>query len=583
MTTTATPHPSPHPDDLAHYILPAGVDFWAALDTIVEGLVLDGCSRALAEAWRTLAAATRKDHWLSAEAAPINYRRQLANARAVGVGERRMRAIERALERFGGLTLLMPRNGDRGVRRCPQTGQVLRTFGLCFAPAIARYEELAARVEAHRQETVEREAAREALRQGRRILLQLLQRLETRGTHPDLLAAAKGLWANLPATGCTSREKERFIPSAAELHAMLRDLSAALAEPVAPFDSNEFQQKDSDASESEIRCQYKSTTRPSTFVDVDLPVTSGAAHAAKAGLTPGISPASRREGRGASQHHPPPLPTPPAPRPNRLEKAIAPASPPGLTRGDQESPLPLNLSDRAILDLLSDDFRPYLDGQPPSWPAITRLHAAAQTFHLVLGVSRTVWADAVTTMGPETAALALAVIDRNRFSPTNMTRNPGGLLAALTGRYQSGELNLGRAIRGIQYRARTGQQPKDGPWEPPAPERSGSDSSPGAPSRSAGSWSRVRAGVQIPAAEKPPAPVAPATQEEDQGPGPFPPDADVRYTPWEPFLREVSKGWDINLAAQRFSKFLRKNNIPFDAPDIEDVARRYWAKVPRPQ
>ena len=582
MTTTTIPHPSPHPDDLAHHILPAGVDFWAALDTIVEGLVLDGCSRALAEAWRTLASATRKDHWLSGEAAPVNYRRQLANARAVGVGERRMRAIERALEQFGGLTLLMPRNGDRGVRRCPQTGQVLRTFGLCFAPAIARYEELAALVEADRQETVEQEAAREALRQGRRILLQLLQRLETRGTHPELHEAAQALWADLPATGCTSREKERFIPSAAELHAMLRDLSAALAEPVIPAESDEIYQKDSDASEFGVRSQYKSTTTPLTNVNVDLPVTNGAAHAAKAGLTPGISPASRREGRGAPNHQFQSQPTHPTPRPNRLEKAIDTASPTGSHREDRVPALPLNLSDAAILDLLSDDFRPYVDGQSPSWPAITKLHAAAQTFHLILGVSRTVWADAVTTMGPETAALALAVIDRNRFSPTNTTRNPGGLLAALTGRYQSGELNLARAIRGIQYRDRTGQQPKDGPWEPPAPTHPGPESSPGAVDPSAGSWSRIRAGVQLPSAERPPAPEGPATAG-DRSPGPFPSDADVRYTPWEPILREISKGWDVDLAAQRFSKFLRKNNIPNDAPDIEDVARRYWAKVPAPK
>ncbi|MCY3876704.1 MAG: hypothetical protein OXF88_20735 [Rhodobacteraceae bacterium] len=58
---------SPHPDDLAHFVLPEGIGFHPAMATISEGLKLAGCSPAAAAAFVPLASSTIWDHWTSAE------------------------------------------------------------------------------------------------------------------------------------------------------------------------------------------------------------------------------------------------------------------------------------------------------------------------------------------------------------------------------------------------------------------------------------------------------------------------------------------------------------------------------------
>lgn len=64
-----------------------------------------------------------------------------------------------------------------------------------------------------------------------------------------------------------------------------------------------------------------------------------------------------------------------------------------------------------------------------------------------LGISEPAWHDAISTLGPQSAALALAVIIEK--TGNGEITNPGGYLRGMTAKARDGKLNLDRSIHGL--------------------------------------------------------------------------------------------------------------------------------------
>ena len=133
--------------------------------------------------------------------------------------------------------------------------------------------------------------------------------------------------------------------------------------------------------------------------------------------------------------------------------------------GRSQTLLTVNLSEEAVVGLLTDDLRTLFEAEPMDLPWPDRLRTACNGITHRLGVHPSVWEGAVRVLGSLMACICLAIIDRNRFHPSTPTRNPGGLLRSMVRQAQSGgSLNLDASIWAIWERERHGQQPKSGPW-----------------------------------------------------------------------------------------------------------------------
>jgi len=85
---------------------------------------------------------------------------------------------------------------------------------------------------------------------------------------------------------------------------------------------------------------------------------------------------------------------------------------------------------------------PYLDNCPGWVEAISLILND-------LGIHPKAWQEACAVMGKSVAAIALLVVDRNRFHPKAPLRNPGGALRALARAARKGNLDLTRSVFGI--------------------------------------------------------------------------------------------------------------------------------------
>ena len=69
-----------------------------------------------------------------------------------------------------------------------------------------------------------------------------------------------------------------------------------------------------------------------------------------------------------------------------------------------------------------------------------------------LGINYSAWSQAPGIMGTEGAALCVLVLDANRDHPSAPVKNPGGMLRAMTKRYETGKLNLVGSLIGLSRR-----------------------------------------------------------------------------------------------------------------------------------
>ena len=70
----------------------------------------------------------------------------------------------------------------------------------------------------------------------------------------------------------------------------------------------------------------------------------------------------------------------------------------------------------------------------------------------VLGINHDAWEKAIETMGPQSATIAVLLLDANRDHPRTPVRNPGGALRATTLRHRRGTLNLVGSRMGLARR-----------------------------------------------------------------------------------------------------------------------------------
>ncbi len=520
---------SPRPDELAHFVLPEGVGFHSAVATISEGLKLAGCSPAAAAAFVPLASSTIWDHWKSADGDPVNFRRQWRVAADLGITPRQVYNHEAELAQYGALVRLTPDNGERGIRR-DQDGDPVRTFGLCFAPAIRNYAYFAELVEEDRRRNARVEAERADLQQARGALKTLIIRLEQQDTDPGLVDAARTLQAALPPTDRrrAARSHALFGDALADVQAMLKTLSEVLADRDTMPGSDVIDEKISGAREESCQSQYKYTTEPIEDVIVDHPVSKEE----KPSGQPAVS-------------------------------LVTSDSEPDPEPAGAQSALQLNLSDHAIRDLLSLEFLAYFEAEDPALPAYTRLYLAAAAFRGQLGIHASAWEEAVRVMGGALAALVVAVIDRNRFHPTHPVHSPGGLLRDLTHRFMADTLHLDRSIRAIWTNEKKDLQPKDGAWSPKA---RGKSAVPVEMPDRVGMFERIgtATGPRSAASEL----------------GPFPEKGSLRYTPWyRVMLQETNR--DACQVTDLFRRFMARHNIPADDPYLEKKFRTFCRKLPR--
>lgn len=216
---------------LAGYVLPGDVSSLThAFSTIFQGLRASGCGLAAANAWLFLARSTSPAAWRGL----VRDRKaadQLVQARDAGPRDRRERAqaqpgVVHELATHGALTRLTPENGYRGYVPAEAEGDdIERSYGLCFGPAIEKYDAFAEAAEAERQRSAETAQVKEALRAAKGELRDRLKTLAAMDVISPLTVEAETLLASLlPSTGCRKRQGSRV---ARQMHRLLSIPEAA--------------------------------------------------------------------------------------------------------------------------------------------------------------------------------------------------------------------------------------------------------------------------------------------------------------------------------------------------------------------
>ena len=434
---------------LAGFVLPGDVSLAHAFSTIFQGLRAAGCGLAAANAWFFLARSTSTAAWFEHGKLPINWRKHSTLAREIGVSERRLNQIVHELSHHGALTRLTPENGYRGYVPGEADGDNLeRSYGLCFGPAIKQFDVFAEAAEAEKQRRREIAQIKEDLRAAKGELRDRLKTLLAQDMSLPLIAEAEQLLASLPSTGCRNRNVDGMPEKTAQARELVDRIDTAKRNGFSPLDRKES----THACAENFRCQYNTTSEKQNNGHVDIPhihtnsKTSNTISNSNQKITQ-----KRHDAKDQGQH---PTPT----------KALTSKPDQPKTDHGQEF-LTVNLSEKTIIQLLTDDLRTLFEAQPLELPWPDRLRTACNETAQQLGVHPSVWEGAVRVLGSLIACICLAIIDRNRFHPRTPTRNPGGLLRAMIRQAQSGgALNLDASIWAIWEREKHGQQPKSGPW-----------------------------------------------------------------------------------------------------------------------
>jgi replication initiation protein RepC len=77
---------------------------------------------------------------------------------------------------------------------------------------------------------------------------------------------------------------------------------------------------------------------------------------------------------------------------------------------------------------------------------------AAHAMLPFLGINRSAWNDAITTMGEQATWLAILCLDANRDHPQTPVRNVGGALRAVTRKARDGKFYLDGTVIGLAHR-----------------------------------------------------------------------------------------------------------------------------------
>lgn len=356
---------------------------------------------------------TRPQDWTSPRHDPVCALRQIDLAGQLGKSPRAVRADERLFEALGLIRKVVGNDGARGSTSGPD-GQTLR-FGLSFAPLIERVPDLLElRALIERDERRLRSARRVASVMRRELRL-LLDRLAAEVGPCPARTEIEGVAAGLP---------RRFdhLATVEAVEDQSRTVEEAVHKALALL---EKQSQTSGAPEPDIRPLQDTTKEKSVTCNgpaVDKRPTRKRADGKSSGSAPdGAEHCSENERAASSE-----------PVNTQLFSRFKPG---------------------AIAAALSEEARFYLDAFRASAPTTPDFLKVAAMRVPELGINETAWVDALDTLGAETAALAVLVIDANRDHPTTPVRNPGGLLRSMTARHRQGALNIAGSLIGLLARA----------------------------------------------------------------------------------------------------------------------------------
>lgn len=355
--------------------------------------------------------ATSPDDWSDPTCDPVCYVSQEEMAERLGKTPRAVRKDEESLE---GLGLLWRATAANGARRA--CGGM--KLGMNFAPLIARYDELAA-IDHERTSRIQRRKRLKLECSGaRRFYCSAAAQLADLSPDHPLLEELEARYQALPAryAGLDVEALEALLQAIADL---AKSADAAL----------QMQRQTSGAAEADFLRYIQDTNHTGSE-------------------TCNASDVDDRTARKRADD----IPSAPAPQGavENNEKKTAWAD-----RGCKPELLE-SFTPTALYRACSGDFRLYLDaakGERRS-PSAHDFYAAASNMRPELGIHHSAWREACETLGDMGAALALLVIDANRYHPVRPIHSPGGSLRAWCRRAQAGQLNLTGSLIGLIERSR---------------------------------------------------------------------------------------------------------------------------------
>lgn len=390
--------------------LPPGMErdgLVALIDAVAP--VLDIGNAAL-QTLRTMLGLTRPRAFKTGTDEPCCYASQQEIARKRGVTPARIRAHERELERVGLIERRTKSNGARsGVSGC----------GIYFACAIERVEEFLAIRDTREAERREHARLRGQISRHRRRMKEMLREIESQGLASEVLVEIRDLCRGLPSGAALQR-----LPLVAliRLETQVADASDAVCAAV------EKHAKTSGRPHENERCHVQDINKD--LKDV---------------------PEQTSEPRGGSLQGPD---TKARSKAGEIGDDRSRQTPTSSERAEKEAAFLARLTPDRLYHLCSEGMQMHLDGRRHSGNdlAFPDFVGAADVRVREIGIDRQTWDQACRTMGVDTAALCLIILDANLNRKWRPVRNPGAYLVALVRAFKTGELDLGGALIGLAER-----------------------------------------------------------------------------------------------------------------------------------
>ena len=371
---------------------------------------------------------TRECDWEEG-ARPVVYQSLSKTALDIGVSERQIQKLEKALSEVGALTWRDSGNLRRYGQRCPQSGKILYAFGVDLSPLAEREEELTQLLE--EKETYARswmEAKRQISFYRRQVKALLAEVTEQSESSHLQVAQLEERYQAIAIQIRTHLKLSRLQTMIVE-HRELYLAAKALAEQGRSV-AQDCEQTEKETRKNEEKFAHNKDTNQIPFNKLN----TSRARAAPNRLARG------RKGEASSSKETS-LSTDSPSAQRRVGQSQPHSSPTENSQGSGAGKISLN----QILNASSSRFREYL---PRTLNTVNEYHLvdAADRLRTTLEISKGSWSRACQTMGRVGAAICLMLTDQAALREINPARIPGAYFNALIKRSQSGELNLKPAI-----------------------------------------------------------------------------------------------------------------------------------------
>jgi replication initiation protein RepC len=366
------------------------------LSVLKRGALPLGIPARLLQLIDRLFAATLAQDWES-DSRPIVW---LSNDRLkedLGIG---MTQLKGAIRRLGRLRLVAMRDSPNGRRYGyrDRSGRIVEAYGFDLSPLAVRYAELLAAAESAAAEREARTALRRRASVARRAAYQLL---ETAAEYCVNGAELDGLEAAADRTAAAGRSTR----DVADLETLVVSFEERV-EAVRNWLQSELRKKESDPKRADLRPHIIPTNDPQACESATVNCSPKPSSAPSGGDLP----ATARSGTGSEAEEDP---------------RIAPSE---LLR------LAPRLADAVPVE-------------QPTWADIVD---GADRLRHVMGISKSLWGRACTTIGRYHAAIAVAIISTK--PEASFRSSPGAYFHGMIARAEQGELYLERSIFGLRER-----------------------------------------------------------------------------------------------------------------------------------